>query len=81
MTDLSWTVLYMQAKKWLEQNQLTGQAAQRDRVPSTFGIEVSVVNSLAILEQTVELIKGYGINCQRFNETRGAIFHLCEWLK
>jgi|GEM_PF-1019884 len=39
-----------------------------------YGLEIPVINSLSIVEKTIEECKKQGVKCSRFNETRGAGF-------
>lgn len=43
----------------------------------SYGVEVPVINSLHILEKTIQILRGEGVYVTRFNETHGA-FLLCD---
>ena len=68
------------SQKWLDLNELI---LNRKTLPSSsekftcggsYGIEIPVINSLSILESTILECKKQGVQCSRFNETRGAGF-------
>lgn len=67
------------ARRWLKENNLP----YSDEIPleasggefaggGQYGVEIPVINSFKVLEQTINLIKKHGIPVTRFNETLGA---------
>jgi hypothetical protein len=67
------------ARRWLRENNLP----YSDEIPleasgvefaggGHYGVEVPVINSFKVLEQTVTLLKQQGVRVTRFNETLGA---------
>lgn len=67
------------AKQWLEQNHYPISDAIPLRKSSEsfankalFGVEIPIVNSLAVLEKTLYWLEQYDLPCDRFNETQGS---------
>lgn len=67
------------ARRWLKENNLP----YSDEIPleasggefaggGQYGVEIPVINSFKVLEQTIGLIKKHGLPVTRFNETLGA---------
>ena len=68
------------SQKWLDLNELIlnreplPHSSEKFSCGGSYGIEIPVINSLSILESTILECKNQGVQCSRFNETRGAGF-------